>query len=120
MRLRLIAAACLVVGAATLAHAADPVGHFTVKGTSPGGSDSYEGDVTVTKTGDTYSVIWTIGGTKYVGTGIGNDDFLTVSYKSGNDTGLALYGHGKDGLERHLDLCGRQDARHRDLDGPID
>ena len=25
-------------------------------------------------------------------TGIGNKDFLAVSYKSGNDTGLALYG----------------------------
>jgi len=33
-----------------------------------------------------------VAGTRYVGTGLGDKDFLAVSYKSGNDTGLALYG----------------------------
>ena len=38
-------------------------------------------------------MIWVVAGTRYVGTGIGNKDFIAVSYKAGsNDTGLALYG----------------------------
>ena len=91
-----------VVGAAILfsvtAALADPVGRYTVEGTDPGKPNStYSGTVTVEKTGDTYKVVWVIGGTQYVGTGIGNKDFLAVSYKSGNNTGLALYGPNGDG-----------------------
>jgi hypothetical protein len=48
--------------------------------------------VTVERTGETFRVIWVVGGTRYVGTGIGNREFLAVSYRSGNDTGLAMYG----------------------------
>jgi hypothetical protein len=77
---------------ATVAFAADPVGTYKVEGKNPSGS-TYEGTVTVTKTGDTYNVVWDVGGTKYVGTGIGNDEFIAITYRSGNDTGLALYGH---------------------------
>ena len=45
------------------------------------------------KTGQTYRVIWVVAGTRYVGTGSGDRDFIAVSYKAGsNDTGLALYG----------------------------
>ncbi len=72
---------------------ADPVGRYFVEGTDPGNSSgTYTGTVTVEKTGETYSVVWLIGGTRFVGTGIGNKDFLAVSYRSGNNTGLALYG----------------------------
>lgn len=71
---------------------ADPVGRYAVEGTDPGKpSSTYKGTVTVEQTGDTYKVVWDIEGTKYIGTGIGNKDFLAVSYKSGNNTGLALY-----------------------------
>ena len=76
---------------------ADPVGHYSVTGTNPDGADSYKGTVVVAKTGDTYSVTWTIGGSKYIGTGIGDNDFLAVTYRSGNQTGLALYGKSGDG-----------------------
>lgn len=76
----------------TAAFAADPVGKYDVAGANPGGGDKYHGTVTVEKTGDTYRVVWVVGGTRYIGTGIGNKDFLAVSYRSGNDTGLALYG----------------------------
>ena len=44
--------------------------------------------MTVRKTGETYSVVWVVGGTRYIGTGIGNKDFIAVSYRSGNNTGL--------------------------------
>ena len=87
----------LAVGMAALlwsaaAFAADPVGSYNVEGANPGGSGKYRGTVTVEKTGQTYRVVWVVGGTRYIGTGIGDKNFLAVSYKSGSDTGLALYG----------------------------
>jgi hypothetical protein len=84
-------AAALLLSAAT-AFAADPVGNYSVAGSNPGSGDKYSGTVTVEKTGQTYRVIWVVSGTRYVGTGIGDKDFLAVSYKTGSYTGLALYG----------------------------
>lgn len=74
------------------AFAADPTGIYSVEGSNPGGGSAYRGTVTVTRTGETYRVVWVVGATRYVGTGIGNKDFIAVSYRSGTDTGLALYG----------------------------
>jgi hypothetical protein len=86
-----ISAAALLLSAAT-AFAADPVGRYSVAGSNPGDGSKYSGTVSVEKTGQTYCVVWIVGRTRYVGTGIGNDDFIAVSYKSGNASGLALYG----------------------------
>ncbi len=91
MRHLLAIVAALLWGAAA-AFAADPVGSYTIQGSNPGDGSKYSGTVAVTKSGETYRVIWVVGGTRYVGTGIGNKDFMAVSYKSGSDTGLALYG----------------------------
>jgi hypothetical protein len=91
MKTFMAAAAATVLWTAA-AFAADPVGTYDVEGANPGGGNKYRGGVTVEKTGDTYRVVWVVGGTRYVGTGIGNKDFIAVSYRSGNDTGLALYG----------------------------
>jgi hypothetical protein len=91
MRLLTVSAAAVLLSAAT-AFAADPVGRYTVQGANPGNTGKYSGTVSVEKTGETYRVIWVVAGTRYVGTGIGNKDFIAVSYKSGSDTGLALYG----------------------------
>jgi hypothetical protein len=87
------AAGCLL-GTAALA---DPVGRYWIQGTNPGDGRTYSGEVAVTKTGDTYRVVWIIAGQTYTGTGIGSDNFLAVSYRSGNETGLALYGRRSDG-----------------------
>jgi hypothetical protein len=89
MRLLLVAAALLWTVAT--AFAADPLGTYDVQGTSPDGS-KYTGTATVTRTGQTYKVVWEIGGDKYTGTAIGDKDFLAISYVSGSETGLALYG----------------------------
>ena len=86
----LIAALALLIAAP--AFAADLTGDYTIEGSNPGNKGHYTGTVTVRRTGETYSVVWVVGGTRYVGTGIGNKDFIAVSYRSGNDTGLALYG----------------------------
>jgi len=82
-----VSTAALLLSVAT-AFAADPVGSYSVAGTNPSDGDKYSGTVTVEKTGETYRVTWIVGGTRY----IGDKDFLAVSYKSGSDTGLALYG----------------------------
>ena len=65
------------------------VGRYNVEGRSPDGVP-YTGSVEVVATGDTFRVTWVIDGQRYLGTGIGDGDFITVSYRSGNDTGLAL------------------------------
>jgi hypothetical protein len=83
-------AAVLLWGIAA-AYAADPVGAYDVQGSSPDGS-KYTGTATVTKTGETFKVIWVIGSDTYTGTAIGNKDFMAISYVSGSETGLALYG----------------------------
>lgn len=75
---------------------ADPVGRYWVRGTNPNGS-TYSGEVRVTRTGDTYRVVWDIGRQTYTGTGIGDDDFIAVSYRTGNQTGIALYGRKSGG-----------------------
>ncbi len=91
MRHLIVVAAALLLSA-TAAFAADPVDDYAVEGTNPGGGSQYRGTVSISKTGETYRVVWVVGGTRYIGTGIGNKDFIAVSYRSGNDTGLALYG----------------------------
>lgn len=75
------------------AFAGPPEGRYSVVGSNPGNSGSrYSGTVTVEKTGETYKVTWNIGGEVYVGTGIGSSEGLAVSYRSGNQSGLAIYG----------------------------
>lgn len=85
---------------------AGPEGKYTVNGTNPGNGSGYEGTVTVERNDQTYSVLWDVGGTKYLGTGIGaanvkgtptmgpasgQDDTIAISYISGGSFGLAFY-----------------------------
>lgn len=91
MRYFIAVSAALLCSVMT-AFAADPVGTYDVSGANPGGGSQYSGTVSISKTGETYRVVWQVGSTRYIGTGIGNKDFIAVSYKSGSDTGLALYG----------------------------
>jgi hypothetical protein len=86
----LIVAAVLLWSAAT-AFAADPTGSYDVQGTNPDGS-TYSGTATVTRTGQTYKVVWDVGGDTFTGTGIGNKDFLAISYAYDKGTGLVLLG----------------------------
>ena len=87
-----LAVTAALLWSAVAVFAAGPVGTYDVAGTNPNGGSKYSGTVTVSKTGETYRVVWVVGSTRYIGTGIGNKDFIAVSYRSGNDTGLALYG----------------------------
>lgn len=83
--------ACAVVALAMMTSSAfaQVAGRYTMTGKNPDGS-SYAGAVQVEPTGDTFRVTWTIDGQRYVGTGIGSDEALAVTYRSGNNTGVAL------------------------------
>lgn len=94
--MRVTLAAAILLLSSGLAFA-DPVGHYAVAGANPGGDGKYSGEVTVEKTGDTYKVVWHVGDDTFIGTGIGAKDFIAISYKSGKDTGLALYAEQSDG-----------------------
>jgi hypothetical protein len=96
--MRITTFAILASLAAAPAYAADPVGSYNVQGANPGGGGDYRGTVTVTRTGQksqeftTFRIVWVVDGVRIVGTAIGNDDFLAVTYVSGQETGLAVYG----------------------------
>jgi hypothetical protein len=70
---------------------ADPAGTYRVSGTNPGSGSTYFGTVTVERNGETFLVTWTVAGGRQIGVGIGKDDLLAVSYRSGNAIGIALY-----------------------------
>lgn len=92
---RLAVAAMLAVAfsltSLTSAAIAQVIGRYNVEGQNPSGSP-YAGTATIEKTGDTYRVVWTIDGTRFVGTGIGSDEGIAISYRSGSNTGIALLG----------------------------
>ena len=96
MLTKFVAATAAVVFS-TIVALADPVGSYRVTGNNPGGGSGYSGSVNVQRTGDTFRVTWDIGNQTFVGTGIGSRDFLAVSYRSGGQTGLALYAQQSDG-----------------------
>jgi hypothetical protein len=85
------AAVSAAIVLSTVTALADPVGRYSVAGGNPGGGARYSGTVTVERTGDTFRVTWDIGGQTFVGTGIGNEKGLAVAYRSGNQTGIAIY-----------------------------
>lgn len=85
---------------------AGPEGTYIVEGTDPGNGGKYTGTVTVDRSGQTYSVAWNIGGTEYLGTGLGaanvkgtptmgpasvHDTAIAISYVTKGSFGLTFY-----------------------------
>lgn len=90
-----LVACCFLAAPAT---AAEFASSYNVEGSSPEGGGDYSGTVNVKKTGAaTYQVVWNIGKDKFVGTGIGGPDGLAVAYRSGDNTGVAIYREAKGG-----------------------
>jgi hypothetical protein len=85
------------------------MGRYRVVGSNPGSGTNYSGTVTVERTGDTFRVTWDIGNQTYVGTGIGSDKGFAVAYRSGNQTGLAIYGAKGEGWEGVWTYTGGRD-----------
>jgi hypothetical protein len=110
--------------AAVTAAIAGPEGRYTVSGTNPGGG-AYTGTVRVARTGETYEVIWDIGGTRFTGSALGaapvkgnsvmgpasdSDNVLAVGYVSGTrNFGLAYYVEQDDGTWQGIWTYGGSD-----------
>ena len=91
MRLFASIAFATTLGLSTAAFAGAE-GTFNVVGTNPGGQGGYTGTVTVEKVGDNvYTLKWSIGNNQAIGTAVGDDDFLSVGYKAGDNFGVALF-----------------------------
>jgi hypothetical protein len=83
----------VVLLAAATAALAGPEGSYSVVGVNPDTGGNYTGRVEVSRTGDTYRVVWNIGGTRYVGTGLGArvvDGRTIVGVASHEDTAMAV------------------------------
>ena len=83
--------ASLVIASA--AAFAGPEGTYDVVGTNPDGDGEYRGVVTVTRTGETYRVVWDVQGTRFIGTGLGaiiRDNQIIVGAAQKGDSGLSV------------------------------
>jgi len=78
---------------------ADLAGQYVIKGTNPSGQ-AYEGKVRVKAARGVYHVVWKIGNSRHVGTGILKADLFSVAYQGtdGNQRpGLVVYEVREDG-----------------------
>lgn len=76
--------------AARAAEEIDIAGEYTCRGNNPGGG-TYTGKVAVTKTDQTYKILWTIGSEKHIGTAIREGNVLSVCYASKGGIGVVAY-----------------------------
>lgn len=91
---------------------ADPAGAYDVKGVNADDGSTYTGEVNVTRTGETYKVVWTIGDKPLSGIGVGmrvvdgqivsgpaspDDIGLSIAYSSDGTVGTVIYFEQPDG-----------------------
>ncbi len=86
---------------------ADLSGRYDVTGSNPGGKGSYTGTALIERNGDSYRVAWKVG-TRYVGTGIAQDDYFSVAYtdSEGGWFGIVIYRIVSDGSRLEGRWCG--------------
>jgi hypothetical protein len=84
----LVLTAILAICLSMPALAADIEGTYKAAGSNPGGKGQYKGNVIISKSGETYKVVWSVG-TAYIGTGIVVGDVLSVAY---TDEGKKWFG----------------------------
>jgi hypothetical protein len=91
-------AAVLALPLSLPAAAADLTGKYVVEGREPGGQ-SYAGEAAVMRKGDTYQVIWALGGSQAIGTGILDGNVFAVTYviRGVPVPGIAIYQVNADG-----------------------
>ena len=85
----------------------DITGLYEVQGRQ--GAGTYKGAAEVSKDGDVYRVIWTIGSERFAGTGFVTDGVFSVVYVANRQTrpGLVSYRIGTDGsLEGRYTILG--------------
>ncbi|MBC7311867.1 MAG: hypothetical protein H5U11_05170 [Rhizobium sp.] len=93
--------------------AADPTGSYSLVGRNPDSGEEYTGTVEVSRRGETYIVVWDIGGKESIGTGLGakfvgedrfeigpasdDDTAISVGYVAEDNFGIAMYFEQPDG-----------------------
>lgn len=83
----------------SLALALDIAGSYRLEGANPDGAGRYTGSAEVRRTGDTFQVVWRIGGQVQQGTGILLNDVFSVTYRQdGAMPGIAVYEVGQEGV----------------------
>ena len=97
----LVLAVVLLFGAPALAQ---PVGTFNVQG------QDYQGTVTVTQTGATFNVAWTLGNERYRGLGMFMNGVLSVGYTGQGRSGLAIYRENAGAWEGTWAFIGEQEV----------
>ena len=76
----LLAVACLA-GLALPASAIE--GRYRVEGSNPGKPEAtYRGRAEIRKSGETYSIVWEIGRSRQIGTGLLTGDVLSIVFRS--------------------------------------
>ena len=96
--MKVFVAAVSLLALSSVAFAQDIAGHYRLEGANPGGAGRYSGAVEVTKSGDTFQVVWRIGGQTQQGTGVLTGEIFSVAYQQrGAPAGIAVYELGGDG-----------------------
>ncbi len=66
-------------------------GTYQIAGSNPGNQGQYKGELTITKAGEVYNLVWSVAGTSYKGIGIKNGDKLVAGWGFDNKFGLVHY-----------------------------
>ncbi len=109
-RLALALAAALTLLPVRPAAAADLGGTYAVEGRDPSGQ-TYAGEAAVVKRGETYHVLWALGDTRAIGTGLLMGDVFAVTYiiRGVPVPGVAIYDVTKEGkLSGRFTMLGAQ------------
>jgi hypothetical protein len=85
----LLAALCSPLAAHADA-AKDVAGHYVANGVGVNGG-KYQSDVTITKTGESYAIVWKFNDRSFTGIGILRGDVLSVGWSNDGKAGVVLY-----------------------------
>lgn len=102
MRKILVAGIAVLMGISIYAN--DIVGTYDVQGTNPGGKGKYKGTLVITKTNETYKLVWSVGAV-YIGTGILKDNVLAVAYTDENKKWFGIVSYKVDGKKMDGKWC---------------
>jgi len=99
----------LVIGQSV--SAMDIEGTYSAKGANPEGKGEYVGNVIISRTKDSYKLVWNVG-MVYIGTGIVVDNVLSVAYTDENKNwfGVVAYRILDDGKKLQGMWCAHNDT----------
>lgn len=100
--MRILLGACLAVlvtVSLSFASFADNLeGHYRIEGVEPDGR-GYKGELAIKRAGETYIVVWSVGGRRFIGTALGAPSGFAVSFRHGEATGVAIFRPTDEGYE---------------------